>query len=419
MPGTATAPSLLDALKLEEQRDLYGFYDRLRSSDPVIWDRQAKAWIVTSYDLVREAAGSPSLSSVRYPDLTRVPDALLPLAEVLSLQMLYRDAPDHTRLRKTASGLFTPKTIGSMKERITHLVDELLDAVPCRQAFDVIADFAYPLPVTVICEMLGIARNERVRMKLASADIAVVMSNPLPRAEQVHAATVAVTGLLEHFAALLDGDAARTEPDRAPLLVALREAEASGELERRETLANMVLLLIAGHETTTNLIGNGVLALLSNPEQLERLRSTEEGDVDWRRAIDELLRYDSPVQVLLRRARTDMELGGKDLEAGQLVLLMTGAANRDPSSIEDAHRLDLSREASRHVAFGHGPHACLGAALARLEGEVAFRRLLSRFPDLHLADPVDELRWHRTVSFRGLERLRVRTDPPASDPRIA
>jgi cytochrome P450 len=391
--------SLLSAVRSDVQARLYDFYDELRAADECYWDARLQAWVATSYELVSQAAGDPRLSSVRYPDLAAVPDELRPLARVLDKQMLYSDAPDHPRLRGLVSKAFNARAIERLRERITVTVDRIVATARPTGHMDVIADLAYPLPVTVICDLLDVPPADRDRLKSWSARIAMVN----------RAGVQSMDELLEYFRLLL---ARQSTGSTDSLLRGFLLAEENGShLSEEELLANSALLLVAGHETTTHLIGNGMLALLQHPSRLHQLQH----DPDLMpAAVEELLRYDSPIQVLLRRAKTDLVLAGRKITEGQAILLVCGAANRDPAAFANPHELDFFRSGKRHIAFGHGPHFCLGAGLGRLQGELAIRALITSLPDLRLAQ--DRLEWDRSLHSRGLKRLDVSFTPQPAAP---
>lgn len=400
MSNAPRPASLLRVLRPDVQPQLYDFYDRLRTVAPCHFDRTLSAWVVTGYEAVSRAAGDPRLSSVRYLDMSTVDDGSRALATVLNRQMLYSDAPDHPRLRGLVAKAFTARAVALLRDQITRTVQDIVDRARPRGTMEVVAELAYPLPVTVICDLLQVPDSDRGRMRAWSADVAVVIGNARISPEQNAAATRSMDEMLDYFRALLD---ARSGDPRPGLLQGLLQAQHDGAgLTADEALANIVLLLMAGHETTTHFIGNALLALLQHPDQAARLAGTP---ALMPSAIEELLRFDSPLQLMLRHARQDVELAGNPIAAGQPVLLVCGAANRDPLAFPEPHRLDLGRSGPRHVAFGHGPHFCLGAGLARLEGEIALNALLTRLPGLRLAG--GDLNWHRSLSFRGLTRLDI------------
>ncbi|MFI5841527.1 cytochrome P450 [Catenuloplanes sp. NPDC051500] len=388
---TARPRTLLTAVRPETQRHLYDFFDQLRDADPCLWDRGLNAWVVTSHELVSAAASDPRLSSVRWTDPDDVEDELRQVAAVLSRTMLYRDALEHSRLRKAASRTFTARSVEALRAPLTAAVDATLDRLLPSGRMDVVHDLAVPLPFNAICALIHVPEPDREQMLVWSDDVAVAFGNARLTPEEKAAADRGMSGMVEYFDSLIDRPEALLQP---------------GALSRDETIANTVLLLLAGHETTTHYLGNAVLALLQHPDQAKRL-ATEPALMAT--AVEELLRWDSPLQLMLRRATTGLSFGGKDIAAGQAILLVCGAANRDPAAFPSPHVLDLGRTGgARHVAFGHGPHFCLGSSLARLEGEIVFRALLDRLPGLRLADTA--LAWHPSLNFRGLDRLLVEWD---------
>ena len=318
--------------------------------------------------------------------------------------LLFLDPPDHTRLRGLVSKAFTPKVVERLRNRTQELVDGLLDTVAARgdEQMDVITDLAYPLPVVIICELLGVPAADHVTFQRWSRELAgSIDPQPLRTPEQEARIHTAAEAFAEYFADLI---ARRRQHPRDDLLSALIVAEEAGDrLSEPELLATAMFLLIAGHETTVNLVGNGTLALLRHRDQLDRLRDDPFLD---RNAIEELLRFDSPVMITQRITLEEYEIGGVTIPARQQIIPLLGAANRDPEAFPDPDRLDLGRDAAaRHLAFGGGHHFCLGAALARLEGQVAIGTLVRRFPELELAgEPVRR----ETFTLRGLEHLPVR-----------
>jgi cytochrome P450 len=320
--------------------------------------------------------------------------------EAITHSLLMVDPPDHTRLRNLVTRAFTPRRIERLRGRIQTMTDDLLDAAEARGDFDFIRDLAYPLPVMVIAELLGAPTGDRERFKRWSDDIAVILdpiTTDVPMTQVDASYGEAAAYLRRLFAA-------RREEPRDDLISALVAAEADGDrLSEIELVAICMLLLGAGHETTTNLLGNGVLALLRHPEQRERLQA-EPGLVED--AVEELLRYDSPVQITDRVATEDLELHGHRIRSGQVVGLILGAANRDPDQFSDPDCLDLGRTDNRHLAFGHGIHFCLGAALARLEAQIVLRTFLDRFPRF-TGDP-NQTDYKRSMVLRGLQSFPLR-----------
>lgn len=312
--------------------------------------------------------------------------------------MLVLDPPDHTRLRNLVNKAFTPRTVERLRPRVEAIAAEILDHIDSADGFDLVRDFAYPLPVIVIAEMLGVPAADRAAFQQWSA-VLVRGLDPLVSEEEQEVVFDARDALLDYLRGVLMQR--RREP-QDDMLTSLIAAEENGDIfSEGELLAMCNLLLVAGHETTVNLLGNGALALLENPDQLDRLRRDPEliGT-----AVDELLRYTSPVQWTGRVAAAEIELGGRTIQPPQSVIGILGAANRDPEVFIDPDRLDLGRHPNPHVAFGRGIHFCLGAPLAHLEAEVAMPMLLERFPRLRMAGEPEQ---RPTWVLRGLRRLPV------------
>jgi cytochrome P450 len=316
--------------------------------------------------------------------------------------MLFRDPPDHTRLRSLVNKAFTPRVIETMRGHIEHLVTGFLDRVQASGRMDVIDDLAYPLPVTVICEMLGVPVADHESMRGWSSDIARSLDAfGLPEhADIALKGRLARQKIVEYFRAIIPERRRAPREDLLSLLIAAEEA--GDKLSEGELLATCVLLFIAGHETTVNLIGNGTLALLRHPDQLARWRDDPRLGAT---AIEELLRYDSPVQRTARMPVEDLEIWGRQVKKGQMVVAALGAANRDPAVFADPDRLDLGRTENKHLSLGFGIHYCLGAPLARVEGQIAIGSLLRRMPKLALA--TDQLEWRESSTLRGLKSLPV------------
>ena len=348
--------------------DPYRTYEQLRQKDPVHRMRLIEAWALTRYEDVQDVLVDPR----RFTNAERNYD-----------YMQYRtfldlDPPDHTRLRGLVSKAFTPRAVRELGPRIQELVDELLDAVAGKDRIDLISDFAFPLPVIVIAEMLGVPAKDRARFRAWSDDIALSV-NPLLNSEQIDRVQQATEDLFDYFEGIIEQ---RRQAPQNDMISALLAAEEEGDrLTHEELLSTLMLLLVAGNETTRNLIGNGMLALLKNPAQLQRLRDHPEL-LDS--AINELLRYDSPVQIDSRNAIGDVEIGGKRIAAGQRILAIVGAANRDPDVFANPDELDIGRDEISHLSFGRGIHYCLGSPLAILEGRIAFTSLLARFSSIRL-----------------------------------
>jgi cytochrome P450 len=384
--------------------DPYPVYHRLRAADPVHWHEPFQAWVLTRYDDILPALHDLRLSSDRARHIEQIigHGELHPLFSLVGKRMSFTDPPQHTRLRRIVSKAFTPHAVAALQPRIQGYVDRLLDRVQGQGRMDVIGDFAFPLPATVILGLLGVPVEARDRIRGWSDDFMLVLSNDpssIP-VESYARAAEAAGRLTDHFSHLV---AERRTSPHDDLLTVLVHAEDEGDrLAEEELYATANILMVAGHETTTNLIGNGLLALLRHPDELRRLRQ-EPALIS--QAIEEMLRYDSPVQLVTRLAREDMALGGKTIRQGQLVHLMLGAANRDPQHFPAPDRLDVTRAPEKHLAFGQGTHYCLGAALARLEGHVAFETLLRRMPEIRFGAETPE--YHENFNLRGLKSLSV------------
>jgi cytochrome P450 len=387
--------------------DPYPFYARLRAESPVhrvtLPDGRT-AWLITRYgDVVAvlkdERFVKDRLSALLPGQLAKqpwVPAMFKPLAR----NMLDVDPPDHTRLRELVSQAFTPRLVEEMRPRIEELTSGLLDSARARGRMDLIRDYALPLPGTIIAKTLGVPAEDRHKFHRWSSAIVSSTSSSWGMIKAIPAVWL----FLRYLRKLIGSRRANPRDD---LLSALVQAEESGQhLSEDELLAMVFLLLVAGHETTVNLIGNGVLALLQHPHELHRLR----GDPNLiRPAVEELLRYDSPVETATERyAREDVALEGVTIPQGALVLAVIASANRDERQFANPDILDLTREPNRHLAFGQGIHFCLGASLARLEGQIAINTLLRQLPDLRLASPPNTLRWRGGLVLRGLQSLPVR-----------
>lgn len=385
--------------------DPYSVYQKLRSEDPI--HESFFGCCISRYAdciaTLRDPRASSDLRNSQSYQLAVEQGLYDPDQEILSKSppFLVRDPPDHTRLRGLVSKAFTPKVIEGLHPHIQEIVDGLLDRVIAKGSMEVIEDFAYPLPVTAICEMLGVPPEDRETFKEWSREL----SRGLDPAgvfspEVVERRRQAGNAFVEYFRSLI---AERRRSPRDDLLSALIAVEEEGDkLTEEELLATCVFLLAAGHETTVNLIGNGILALLRHPDQFERLRDDPSLTPS---AVEEFLRYDPPVQMAMRAAREDIEMGGKTIRQGQQIVILLGSANRDPDVFPDPDRLDITRGDSRHIAFSYGLHFCLGAPLARAEGEIAFRTLVRRLQRLEILAEAPE--YKENVVVRGLRSLPV------------
>lgn len=382
----------------------YPVYAELQAVDPVHWSAAWNAWVITRYTDVLAILRNPqgfSSAGRQMQMLQQLSPAdqatLQPLKEYYAAGgIINTDPPDHTRLRKLVNKAFTPRAVNKMQSRIQQLVDKLLDASADHAEIDIILDFAYPLPAIVIAEMMGAPANDRDQFKHWSEQINAFLGTGRPDATLAHHAQSAILDMKTYLRGLLADRIGQPQND---LLSDLANAEEDGDtLNEDELLATCLTLLIAGHETTTNLIGNGLLALLRHPDQLDYLCRHPE---IMPAAIEELLRYDGPVHSVKRVATADIELNGKQIRRGALVYLMLGAANRDPNHFAAPHQLDIHRgdTPDRPISFGYGIHYCVGAPLARLEGNIALSTLLQRFPKIALARKPD---WKPNISVRGL-----------------
>ncbi|MFD7538007.1 cytochrome P450 [Streptomyces sp. NPDC059819] len=375
--------------------DPYPTYDRLREGCPVqripTGSGGQQAYLITGHPEAREAFTDPRLSKDTARFFADRPSDR-DLHPAISRNMLASDPPAHTRHRRVATPLFTAGRVRALRPYITRVVDGLMTAWRPGTEVDLVAQLAVPLPVTVVCELLGVPESDRGTLAGWSHDLFDATDT-----ERVDAASHRIGDHLTHLV-----DTARATPGDGPLHSLLRDCHAGG-LGRDEIVSLAALLLVAGHETTTHFIGNAVLALLRHPEAFDRLRR----DPDLiPGALDELLRFDSPVSVAtFRHSTEDLRVGGVDIPAGSRVSIAPGAANRDPAAFPDPGRLDLDRDAGGHLAFGHGIHRCPGAPLARAEAEIALRALVTRFPGIHLAVPEESLAWRRTRLTRGLTAL--------------
>jgi cytochrome P450 len=315
--------------------------------------------------------------------------------------MLFLDQPEHGRVRRLASAAFTPRRVARLREHIRQITETLIDGLIGRESFDVIDELANPLPAIVTAEMLGVPIADHVLLKSWSQDFAEMLGNFQHNPGRSAKVLSSVEAMVAYFGAAIASEA--TRPTEG-LINALVTAEVDGDrFTAEEIVANVIVTMVGGQETTTNLIGNGLLTLLRRPEQMQRLRSDPELMPS---AIEELLRYESPSQHTARLAPAGAVLGGTAIPEGDAVIAVMGAANRDPERFAEPDQVDLGRQDNRHVAFGWAGHFCFGAPLARIEGQLAFETLLDRFDEIALA-PGEEIRWRPNLGLRGLTSLRV------------
>lgn len=391
----------------EFEQNPYPIYHELRERDPVYWSDLWGCWVLTRYDDVvstmqdfKRFSSKGRFTRVIEGELPEpVLEKIAPLIRHYSTGLINVDPPDHTRLRTLVHKAFSPRVLERLRSHIQEITDELLDEVQSRGEMEVIREFAYPLPVIVIAELMGVPQEDRDRLKGWSGRIIEFMATPRPSAEVMLRSQEALLELREYFRGIYDQR--RKEP-REDLIGNLVEVEEAGnKLTEEELLSTCVTILIGGHETTTNLISSGLYALLQHPDALLRLKRNPSL---IETAVEEFLRYEGPFQRNRRVVMEDLDLRGKRIQKGQLVLQFVGAANRDPEEFPDPDRLDIERQPNRHVAFGYGVHYCLGAALSRIEAPIAINTILNRMPDLKLA--MDAVTWNNAV-FRGLEALPV------------
>jgi hypothetical protein len=397
---SGSALSLCQLLDPDVLADPYPLYRRLRTEDPVHWDPFLHAWVVTRYgDVVRvlhefSARRTPTPEHLATMGLSN----LTPIAQLMVRLMLFMEGEPHTRLRGLCSQAFTPSRIEALRAHIQDIADRLLDDVASRGEMDLIAEFAAPLPAIVTAELLGVPTSDYPRLKQWSADFAEMLGNFQHNPDRTERVLNTVAAMTSYFRdAILEQ---RVRP-REGLVHSLLVAEVNGDrLSDDEVVASLIVTMVGGQETTTNLIGNGILTLLRNPDVAEELRNDPSliGT-----AVEELLRYESPSQHTARLAPEDVELGGKLIRARQAVYAVMGAANRDPQRFPDPDRLDIRRTDNRHVAFGFGAHFCFGAPLARMEGQVAFATLLRRFREIRLKP--SPITWRQNLGLRGLTGL--------------
>jgi cytochrome P450 len=402
-----TPPRKYDLYGDAFKRDAYRTFDQMRRDDPIHrqigLDGKTPIWFVTRYDDVEAMLRDKRF--VRDEALARAPEDRFvhtPLDHLIGDHMLNRDGADHRRLRSLVSQAFTPKRVADLRPRVQAIADELVGAVAHRGRMDLIADFAFPLPTIVILEMLGIPPEDRDLFRVWSN---ALIEPPMDEAAQAQAVRH-LTAFTEYLRGLFDSRRATPQDD---LITALLHASQAGDrLSETELFSTMVLLIVAGHETTVNLIANAMVALSRHPEQRDALRADPSA---MPRAVEEFLRYDGSVERALNRwAAEDVEWRGHRIARGEPVILVLASANRDAARFADAERFDPERHPNPHLGFGKGMHYCLGAPLARLETEIALDTLLARLPNVELAVAEEELRWRFLPGFRALEALPIRWD---------
>jgi len=396
--------SLYRLLDPEVLANPYPLYERLRTTSPVHWDPFLHLFVVTRYHDILHVLHNFSAERTPTPEqLTSMGlSALNPFAQIMVRQMLFLDAPAHTRLRALASAAFTPNRVERLRSHIQDITNSLIDAVIANGRMDIMADLAEPLPAAVTAEMLGLPVKDSYQLKQWSADFAEMLGNfqhNPGRATRLLTSLEQITRYLH--AAIRDG-----ANRRDGLIGAFLSAEHDGDrFTEEEVVANTLITMVGGQETTTNLIGNGMLTLFRNPDAFQQLRADP---CLIPSAVEEMLRYESPTQHTARSAPMDCEVGGKLIRKGQAVIVVMAAGNRDPERFPDPDRFDIRRTDNRHLAFGWAAHFCFGAALARIEGQVALSTILRRLLNIQLETP--KLEWRPNLALRGVEQLPVSFD---------
>lgn len=407
-PASDPSLSLYHRLAPDVLANPYPLYYRLRTEDPVHWDPYLHAWIVTRYaDVVTVLRG---FSAARMPTPERLTELGLsemnPIAKVVVGAMIFMDAPGHERLRGLAAAAFTNRTVESLRAHIREITNHLIDDVLPKGHMDVIADLADVLPAIVTAELMGVPTSDRNQLNNWSKNFSEVLGGFQMNPDRTPLMLETIDNMIAYFR---DQMREQQRKPREGLVHALMTSEKDGDrLTEDEVIATCIITMTGGQETTTNLIGNGLLTLLKNPQEFARLQADPSLMPS---AIEELLRYESPIQHTGRLALEDMELGGKKIRKRAAVLAVIGAANRDPERFPDPDRLDLGRKDNQHLAFGWGPHLCFGASLGRAEGQIALSTLFGRLKNLAL-EP-EPIVWQNNMGFRGLVALPVTFAPAA------
>jgi len=395
-----------DLLAPEVLADPYAYYGRLRQYEPVHWNGRWGGWLITRYhDVVHVLRDPDTFSSDRMGSFVLELDEATRerfhlLITYFSKWLVFTDPPYHSRVRMLVNRAFTPSSVELLRPRVKGIVSHLLDGLAHKRSMEFVGEFAFHLPVIVISEYMGVPVEDREKVKEWSDETGRVFFIRANEPDRRERSQRGLERLVEYFAPLVRDRRAHPRND---LITALVQAEERGDLlSEEELLATCTILLFAGHETTTNLLANGLLALMRFRDQWDLLHRNPSL---VRSAVEELLRYDGPVMAVTRWAKGDTEVGGKMVRGGDRLLVVLGSANRDPAKFPDPDRLDITRAPNPHVAFGHGIHVCLGAPLARLEAQEAFQALAERFPHLRLSD--QELDYHPTIVARALKQLYV------------
>ncbi len=393
--------------------DPFPIFRRLRESDPVHWSEPMKVWVVTRYEDVKAIAlNNTEVSANRLaPFFAAVPESrrtgYASLIAYLSTWMVFRDPPDHTRLRRLFTKAFTSRSLDTLRPGIRAIVDMLLDDIEAKEkagrTVDWIADFSYALPALVIMDLLGVPRGHLRRVKMWSDEIALFIGSSQASPDKYDRAEAGARAMAHYFRQIVAERTREPRNDIISQMVAARDEKEA--MTADEVIATCILLLFAGHETTANLLGNGLYYSMRFRDQWDRL-TADLGLIEP--AIEEWLRYDGPISALVRVVLSDIEFGGKLLRSGQRVFAFTNSANRDGAQFPDPDRFDVGRSPNPQLTFGHGIHFCLGAPLARLEGEIAVRRLAERFPRIRLAGDRCLPSWSDSLFLRGILSLPIK-----------
>jgi cytochrome P450 len=405
--GAAVPPSF-DPRDPAVIADPFPAFRALRARAPVYWCAPLRGHVLTRYAEVRPLLGDARLSADRitpFANALKQPERrdAAALIDMLTRWAVFIDPPDHTRIRRLLNAGFTPRAIDRLAPGIGQVVDRLLDGVAGKGRMDLIGDFAYPLPATVIAILIGAPARDIDLFKRWSDDMAAFVGSAVTRPQRRETAAVAAREMAAYFRDLVAERRARPGGGIIDELIAARDG--GGALTEDELVATSVLLLFAGHETTTHLIANGMLALIDHPHEMDLLRAQPEL---MPQAVEEMLRYDGPVMALTRVAREDLEIAGSRIPAGDLLFLMVNSANRDPAAFDDPDTFKSERDAAAHLAFGLGPHYCLGAPLARLEARIAMTELLRRLGRIEAVESKPE--WLDTLVLRGMRRFPIAFD---------
>ncbi len=395
-----------EVLRSDRVENPHAYFRLMREQDPVHWNEKYRAWFIHRYDDVTEALRDSRFSSARIqPALDRLSpeqrDERRPTYDILMDWLVFRDPPDHTRLRKLVSRAFTPRAVESWRLRANQVVDETLRELADKSSVDLITDFAYPIPAVVIAEIMGVPPNDRDIFKEWSDSVMVLVFGARGLEDRRLKAQHGLMELASYLGDLVKFHRTHSEENIIADLITAQEGD--DRLSDQEIVANLVLFLFGGHETTTNLIGNGVNALLGNPEQLEKYRRNPDGLT--KPMVEEILRYDGPSKMEVRTISEDLSMRGQTLQKGDMAYLVQHAANRDPGQFDNPDLFDIEREPNHHIGFGFGIHFCLGAALARLEGSIALERLLTCYP--RIAPDSKNPHWIPTMLSRGMESFPV------------